>query len=596
MAHPASRYHRRVLRELACFIILPCIVTQQLLRWSSISIGALTVPTYIAGVALWIAINRIYSTCVQALDRRRKGARSIPCVKGRLPGNIDILFRMMKDFKTSYVLDVYLRLFKEYNTKTLNLRILWVDSIITMDQEHSKFILAAGFHNFWRGPAQKERMETFLGEGIFNRDDESWKAHRAVARPFFARDRISDLDTFARYTQRTLDILADSASKNEPVDVQDLFSRFTLDATSEFLFGSTFETLSGMRPVAGSATMGPKGAAAADPFGSFVQAFEEAQVTCTKRARIGHFWPLFELSGDANSENAEHIRRWLDPLVEHALRNKAQRKGIDSPLAERNFLEHLAQSTDDPIVIRDQLLSMLLAARDTTACLLTYVVYLLALHPDILAKLRAETLGVCGPNSSPSPENLRSLKYARAVINETLRLFPPVPLNVRATRDASCAFPFSDTAHGPVNTLHDSRPLYIPKCTTVLYLPLLTQRDPELWGQDADVFDPDRWLDDRLARFVHNPAMFAPFSAGPRVCIGQNYAYNQATFFLVKLLQRFDTFTLAPEVQPAGSLPPEEWKDREGRQRYERIWPSNAMTLYIKGGLWVRISSSQPRH
>jgi len=79
-----------------------------------------------------------------------------------------------------------------------------------------------------------------------------------------------------------------------------------------------------------------------------------------------------------------------------------------------------------------------------------------------------------------------------------------------------------------------------------------------------------------------------PFSHGPRICIGKNYAYNEMTFFLVRLLQRFDRFELALECQPEGSLPPPEWKGKKGRQTFEKIWPAAALTLFIKGGLWVR--------
>lgn len=67
-------------------------------------------------------------------------------------------------------------------------------------------------------------------------------------------------------------------------------------------------------------------------------------------------------------------------------------------------------------------------------------------------------------------------------------------------------------------------------------------------------------------------------------CIGQNYAYNEMSYFLVRLLQQFDRFTLAKEVQPPASLPPPEWRlpSRNGRQRVEEVWPQAAMTLYIK--------------
>ncbi|KIK65139.1 hypothetical protein GYMLUDRAFT_39531 [Collybiopsis luxurians FD-317 M1] len=500
---------------------------------------------------------------------------------------------MLRAFKTSYILDVYLQLFEEYQCTTLNTRILWTDNIITMDQEHIKFVLSTGFEHFWRGTRQKERMERFLGQGIFNRDDEMWRMHRGNTRPFFARERISDFDIFERYTGRTLSIISSFQSSGEALDVQDLYSRFALDAASEFLFGKNLDTLSATLPIAGKTKMGPKGSATEDPWGSFASAFEMAQQVITSRSRVGYFWPMFELFGDKNAPHSEVVHRWLDPLVKSALdeKEKMERAGICSPVAEKNFLQHLAESTDDPVIIRDQLLSLLLASRDTTACLLTYVTYFMAIYPEVAKRLRAEVLEHCGPSGELSYEQLRNLRYMRAVLNETLRLFPPVPLNVRESRPGGCTFPHSDSTFG--SQLDDPRPLHVPSSTVVTILPLLTQRNTELWGSDADVFDPDRWLEgERLSRFVSNPTMFTPFSAGPRICLGQNYAYNEASFFLVRLLQQYDTFTLAPEAQPEGSLPPPEWKERKGRQAEEKIWPAAALTLFVKGGLWTRISKA----
>ncbi|KDQ58030.1 hypothetical protein JAAARDRAFT_34843 [Jaapia argillacea MUCL 33604] len=586
--HP-TWYRTRLLFDVCRALLLPSTILTLILNTTHTRLGFLTVPSYALFIVTWAFGKCLIRDTVQAFDAKRLGAVPITRVQGKWPGNVDVLYRMMKAFKTSYILDVYLGLFEEYQCTTLNLRIFGVDQIITMDEDHSKFVIATGFHRFWRGTYQKERMESFLGNGIFNRDDEMWKMHRGIARPFLARERISDFELFERHVQHTLSIISSASSGKLPVEAQDLYARFTLDTASEFLFGQNLDTLSGTLPTPGKASLGLKGSATHDEFGSFTQAFEACQQIITNRARIGYIWPLFELFGDKTAGPVKTIGRWLDPHVERAISDKIRmhKAGVQSSVSEKTFLQHLADSTNDPVLIRDQLLSMLLASRDTTACLLTFVTYFMALHPEVTQKLRAEVLQHCGPTQAPTYEAIKSLRYMRAVINETLRLFPPVPLNVRESR-AACALPLSDRTFG-----EPSGPLYMPGKTNIVYLPLLVQRNTALWGTDADVFDPERWLDPaRLSIYTSNPMMYAPFSAGPRVCIGQQYALNEATYFLVRLLQQYDTFTLVPEAQPEGSLPPEEWKFRRGRQTVEKIWPSAALTLYVKGGLWVRYSRS----
>ncbi|KAJ6472705.1 cytochrome P450 monooxygenase CYP63 [Mycena vitilis] len=590
-----GRYRVRLLRDVCRAILLPSSTLWLVLRVLDIRLGSvLFLPVYLAFLVAWAVVKGVLTNLSHQRTARQLGAQPIRQVVGKWPGNIDVLLRMMKAFKTSYVMDVYLQLFEEYQCTTLNTRILWVDNIITMDQQHSKFVLSTGFGNFWRGHSQKERMETFLGQGIFNRDDEMWKMHRNVARPFFARERVSDFDIFEMYTRRALSLISALSASGQPCEAQDMFARLTLDAASVFLFGTDLRTLEGSLPVAGRTKMGPKGSATSDSWGAFAKAFEMAQQIVTDRGRIGWMWPLFELFKDKNEGNVAVIQEWLDPLVRRAVDDKrmTQRAGINSPVAEKTFMQHLADSTHDPVLIRDQLLSVLLASRDTTACLLTFVAYFMAIYPDVARKLRAEVLEYCGPHGAPTYDNIRDMRYMRAVINEVLRLYPPVPLNVRESRAEPCTLPPSDNSYAQAHA--DPRPFYMPGGTTIMYLPLLMQRNPALWGTDADVFDPERWLQpDRIASFVANPTMYAPFSAGPRICLGQNYAYNEASYVLVRLLQEFDTFTLAPEFQPAGSLPPPEWKSRQGRQAVEKIWPAAALTLYVKGGLWIRFGKSE---
>ena len=94
--------------------------------------------------------------------------------------------------------------------------------------------------------------------------------------------------------------------------------------------------------------MGPKGSATHDTWGSFAQAFEMAQQIATTRARLGYFWPFFELFGDKAVTHSKAIRKWLDPIVEQAIRDKtaARKTGIKNAIKDKTFLEHLADSTE----------------------------------------------------------------------------------------------------------------------------------------------------------------------------------------------------------------------------------------------------------
>jgi len=167
-------------------------------------------------------------------------------------------------------------------------------------------------------------------------------------------------------------------------------------------------------------------------------------------------------------------------------------------------------------------------------------------------------------------------------------------------------------------------PLYMPPNTSVSLLKLLMQRRADLWGEDAEEFRPGRWLasgqeEQRTAREREQngmgrrpPEWFVPFSAGPRLCPGQNFAYIEASYFIISFVQAGFKFDLDRERQPVETRPPKEWKDRDlytrdesenkartgtgvfvrgaGRKRKEECWPAAAFTLLSKGGLWMSVS------
>ncbi|KAI0076688.1 cytochrome P450 [Panus rudis PR-1116 ss-1] len=591
MPHPFSRYRLRFLHDVVRIVVLPSVTLATALSVLHVRLGLLTIPAYVSFIVVAAAVRNRHDLHQQRRQALQRGARMVPVVVGKWPGNLDVLLRMKREVKSRYLCDFFLDLFQEYQSTIVNLRILGADLFVTMDEEHIKFISATGFNNFWRGRKQKERLELFLGNGIFNRDDDEWRLHRNMARPFFARERISDMDLFGKYADSTLSIISSLTSGHAPIEVQDLYARFTLDTASEVLFGEKLNTLHGALPIPGQTGLSAKGSATNDEFGSFAQSFEKAQEIIIERTNRGYFWPIYQLFKDDVQPHAETIDRFLDPIISRVLLHKQQMRkaGIVSTVEHSTFLEYLTDNTEDPKVLRDQLLNILLASRDTTSCLLTFVTYIMAMHPEVARRLRAEVLEHVGPDRPPTLDDIKNLRYLHAVINETLRVFPPVPMNQRECRPQATMFPKSDRTFPE----HSNTPVYVPPNTSVLFTTLLTHRNPSLWGPDADVFDPDRWLDERLSRFLENPMMFTPFSAGPRICLGQNYARNEASFFLVRLLQQFDTFTLAPEFQPEGSLPPADWANGRGRTAIEKLRPAFALTLFVKGGLWVRFGKAK---
>jgi hypothetical protein len=151
-----------------------------------------------------------------------------------------------------------------------------------------------------------------------------------IARPFFATDRVSDLDLFEKNTQKVMNIML-NADPEDSLDLEDLIARFTVDTASEFLFGENLNTLSYGN----------------DGFHSFTQAFVDIQAQILRRNMLGNFWPLLELFKDQTEGNKKVIRGWIDPLVVRAVRiqKEMEEKGQAVDPGDCTFLEYLATTT-----------------------------------------------------------------------------------------------------------------------------------------------------------------------------------------------------------------------------------------------------------
>ncbi|KAF8960252.1 cytochrome P450 [Flammula alnicola] len=540
------------------------------------------IPSWLVIVAsvlarpLLFTFNFYYAKWANKRAAAAHGARLPPVIQ---ESSFSVIPKMASSTRNGYPSDMMFQWSQTYGN-TFQLELLNTTLVVTTEPKHIKAILAMQFDAFEKGPTFFMQMGSLFGTGVFNADGEMWKFHRSMTRPFFTRERISDFEIYDRNCDLSLVTAKKRLAEGFSLDFQDLASRFTLDSATEFLFGNNVGSLLAGIPYPASATERTPRSFYDHPSTVFVKAFTEGQVLSVCRLGYGDDWPLLELWGDRVKPLRKIMDGFTEPVMNEALarRERELQGGGDSKSDEDvTLLAHLVRHTQDPKILKDELINLLIAGRDTTMCLLTFSFYMLTQHPDIEQRLRQEIFEKVGPTGSPTYDQMREMKYMRAFLNEVLRLYPPVPADTRTTNRA-VILPAVQTG---------TQPFYVPAHTSCIYNIINMQRRTDLWGPDALKFDPDRFIDERLHKYlVPNPFIFCPFNAGPRICLGQQFAYHEATFFLVRLLQQFTEFTLDDSTN---APPPVEWASGEGLKATEKIFPLAHLTMYVKDGLWVRM-------
>uniref|UniRef100_A0A6B2LEY4 Cytochrome P450 n=1 Tax=Arcella intermedia TaxID=1963864 RepID=A0A6B2LEY4_9EUKA len=181
--------------------------------------------------------------------------------------------------------------------------------------------------------------------------------------------------------------------------------------------------------------------------------------------------------------------------------------------------------------LRDQVMNFMIAGRDTTAVLLAATFYFLLQSPECEEKVAREIEEVVG-KEVVTMEHTRRLGYLRNVLDESLRMHPPgIPFNSRlCSKD--------------VVLPNRAR---VPKGCHISYSPFVVHRLKEYWGEDADVFKPERWEDKDILK---HPYQFVPFQKGPRQCLGMNMAYEEAKCCIAILYQSGFRFKLLNKENP----------------------------------------------
>ncbi|KAJ3565388.1 hypothetical protein NPX13_g7524 [Xylaria arbuscula] len=368
-------------------------------------------------------------------------------------------------------------------------------TIETREPAHVKAILATDFHSFGKGPNFHRQWFPFLGDSIFATDGELWHKSRSLIRPMFMTDRLSDLVIFDRQIEK---MMSHIPPPGQTVDMMDLFFRLTMDVTTDFLLGESANSLD-------------------YPNGEFTHAFNDVLVRQIKIVMLRLFNPFDRLLPQKEYySDIKTIEDFIMPYIQQTLAiPPEQLEKLTKADTEFTFLHNLARFTRDPKVIRDQLVAVLLAGRDTTAGTLSWVFYELAAYPDKVARLRAEVLEFVGEHGTPTYETLKNMKYLRyikeALADTVLPGAPGAPSISVLKGDTVCYSPM---------TLHGRRDLYPPVSENFA---------------DPSLFSPERWYVWRP-----RPWEYIPFNGGPRICPGQNFAMTEMAYCLVRMFQKYD--------------------------------------------------------
>jgi cytochrome P450 len=414
-------------------------------------------------------------------------SRRAPGPRSRFPG--ELVLRLNKD-RLGFMRHVA----REYGDLA-RIDVVRTSLFLATHPDLVKDVLVTNNRLFGRGRGHL-RMKLLLGDGLLTTDGDVHKRQRRLLQPAFHRQRVeSYADTMALRAEQ----LAARWRDGSTVDVLGEMMGLTLVIVANTLFGATVDDE--VEEIGSALT------AAFEMFGFALMPFSE----------------LFDRVPIPTTIRLRRARARLDATIYRIIADR-RRSGRDHGDLLSMLL--LAQDTGEEgdggsmtdVQLRDEATTLFVAGHETTSNALTWTWYALSQHPDVEAKMHAELDSVLA-GRRPSAADLPRLPYTRAVLAESMRLYPPVwGLGRRAL------------------TAHTLGGYDIPRDSLVIVSPFITQRDARFFPE-PELFRPQRWLDESAQerpRFS-----YFPFGGGARQCIGEQFAWMEGVLLLATLGQRW---------------------------------------------------------
>jgi cytochrome P450 len=343
----------------------------------------------------------------------------------------------------------------------------------------------------WR--PEKDPVTRLLRHGLLVEDGEEHDALRALMEPATTRPAVNEhLDDMVRYTDRVLDQWQDGSTVDMLIEMRRVALLILMGTLFSTRFAPEMDRL--WKPILRSLKYISPG----------------LWVIWPNIPRPGYGRPL----------------RQLDEYLYSLIRQRRER---GSGSRQGDLLDRLIDGGLSDDLVRDQMLTMLIAGHDTSTALLSWTLYLLGSHPEIMDRAQDEVDVLLGERA-PTVEHVTQLSYLDQVVKESLRLYPPIHVGNRMT---------------PREIQVES--YTVPADTRVMYSIYLTHRDKKHWP-DPLQFKPERF--DRSLRHGRPALAYVPFGGGPRNCIGATFAQVEAKIVLARILQRFKLRLLGQRIRP----------------------------------------------
>ena len=387
-----------------------------------------------------------------------------------------------------------------FSDEFMSQKILKQHVFVANSPDTIRYVLVENKDNYERkSPQMKRALEPLLGDGLFISDGKTWSSRRRIQTPMFDSSHIKMYSKSMVSTITEMTNNWHAKGDGATIEAHTEMAKLAAEIIARTLFGEKL---------------------GAENSESVVNAFADYQ-SVVKQMALSNFLGLPDWMPNVNAKigKARVAGKTIHNAVD-AIIALAEKGGHEGTMVAELLKVNKMESGEDLMSrkqIRNEIIVLFMAGHETTANVLAWTWYLISQAPEVEKKLHQELDEVLN-GRTPEFSDVENLKYTRAILDETMRLYPPVPiLSRQALKD------------------DEIRGKKVPAGSLMLVVPWLVQRHKKYWK------DPDHFIPERFMPGAEKPKKFTylPFSAGPRVCIGKSFGITESVLAIAIIAQRF---------------------------------------------------------